>query len=265
MKTQLSLGSVVNHGVGGLEAGAIELIYAFLLDEFKQKYYSRISINQIGNDLEEFIIKESGVKIHINIRYPVYEDFETKSVQEKNLIRLEVVHTSLLRIADKYGKLEVSKLEKIKEKIIQNEFSFDFVSKICSYRENKNLIAKIIIHPEIDRFNYFLLIEENGELKCKINLYSGLTNLSYYSDLFSSVKWKSINELIIIGKAKEVEMRVIINKCEIIFENLTNYRKAPYFEMMRADISKIDKEIAYQDWLHSLPPAHAAIIRESSN
>lgn len=265
MKTELRLGSVVKHGVGGPEAGAIDLIYLFLLDEFKQDFYSRIGINQIGDDLEEFVLKEPGNRIHVNIRYPIYEDFEAKTVKERNLIRLDVVHTALLKVADQYKKLEIHKLEVIRKKIIKNNFSFDFICKIVNYKGKKGLISKIIVHPKIERFNYSLVIEEEGKEKCRIHLYSGLTDLYYFSNLFSIVKWRSINEIIITGKAKEVEMYIIINACKITFINLTAYNKAPYFEMMRADISQAEREIAHQDWLHSLPPAHAAIIRQSHN
>ena len=266
MKTQLRLNSVVLHGVcSGAESGAIDLIYGFLLTEFAQDIYSYISINQIGSDLKEFVMKEPGNKIHVNIRYPVHEDFETKIVVERNLIRLDVIHTALIRVANQYGKLEIQKLEEIKEKIINNNFSFDFICKAYPYKKNDNILAKIIVHPEIDRFNYFLLVEENQKVKCRIKLYCGLTNLFYYSDLFSIVKWKSTNELIITGKAKEVEISITVNECKITFTNLTKYQKSPSFEMMRADTSETDRQKAHQDWLHSIPLSHRALITNEPN
>lgn len=266
MKTQLRLNSLVLHGVGsGPESGAIDLIYGFLLTEFEQDTYKYITINQIGSDLKEFVMKEAGNKIHINIRYPTHKDFDTKSITEKNLIRLDVIHTALLRVANQYGKLEIQKLEGIKEKIISNNFSFDFVCKVYNYKKSQNLLTKIIVHPEIDKFNYYCLIEENEEVKCKVRIYRGLTNLYYYQDLFSDVKWKSEDEIVITGKAKQVEISVLINECTAAFKNLTQYEKAPYFEMMRGDITKSEREIAHLNWLHSLPPAHAALLRESHN
>ena len=266
MKTQLRLNSVVLHGVGsGPESGAIDLIYSFLFTEFEQDIYSYISINQIGNDLREFVKREPGNKIHVNIRYPAYADFEIKSVAEKNLIRLDVIHTALLRVASQYGKLEIQKLEGIKEKIINNNFSFDFVCKAYPNKKNDNLVAKIIVHPEIDRFNYILLIEENQKVKCKMSLYCGLTNLFYYADLFSIVKWKSMNELVITGKEKEVEICITVNECKITFTNLTKYKKPPFFEIMRADISEADRQKARQDWLHSIPPSLRALITNKIN
>ena len=82
------LGSIVAHGVGGLEAGAIDLIYAFMLHEFEQDFYS-VMVNQIGagTDPDEIIIKGPGNNIHINIRYPVLDDFENRTIAEKNQYR----------------------------------------------------------------------------------------------------------------------------------------------------------------------------------
>ena len=78
MKTQIRLNSVVPHGVSGPDAGAIELIYEALMIEYKQSAYRYISINQIGNDLDEVMIKE-GKNMHLNIRYPSPADFNLKT------------------------------------------------------------------------------------------------------------------------------------------------------------------------------------------
>jgi hypothetical protein len=145
MKTELRLGSVVAHGVGGAEAGSMDLIYLFLLSEFGQNVYHRIGINQIGNDLKEFVVKEPGNKIHVNIRYPAYEDFESKSMTDKNRIRLDIVHSALLKVADYDKKLDVEKLEEIKTVILKNDFSFDFTYKSCTNKRNPTLIGKVII------------------------------------------------------------------------------------------------------------------------
>lgn len=266
MKTQLRLNSTVPHGAGsGPESGGIDLIYSFLLTEFEQTRYKYICINQVGLDLKEFIMRESGNKIHVNIYYPSYEDFEIKTINEKNLIRLDIIHTALVRIAKLYGKLEIKKLETIKEKIIANKFDFDFVYKCYKYKGCENLTAKIIVHPEMDRFNYNCMVEKNNSLKCNIQIYSGLTNLYYYPDLFSYLKWKSENVIIITGKREEVELYIDIEKCTVIHKNLTNYSKPPYFEMMKADVSNIDREKVYKDWLHSLPPAQSALLGHIPN
>lgn len=266
MKTHIfRLNSIVPHGVGsGPESGAIDLIYTILLQEFGQDIYSYISVNQIGDDLEEFVMKK-GKDVHVNIRYPAYDDFESRSVTEKNRIRLEVVHTALLRIAEQDKKLDAAKLESIKNKIMDNDFSFDFVCKSYSNKKNDSLVAKMIIHPAMTKFDYYVLIEEKGNSKCKAKIYSGGTSVFYFPDLFSQGKWISDNEFIVTGKRKEVEIRILIDECKVEFKNMTRYAKPPYFEMMRADISAEEKEKAVQDWQHSLPPAAAVIIRQADN
>jgi hypothetical protein len=265
MKTNIfRLNSVVPHGVGGPESGAINLIYTTLLQELEQDVYGYIGVNQIGNDLDEFVMKQGKI-VHVNIRYPAYDDFESKTISEKNRIRLDVVHTALLRVAVQDKKLDIGKLEEIKSKILSNDFSFDFVCKSYLYNKRSSLIAKIIVHPQMEKFDYYVSIEDNLTVKCRKKIYSGLTNVVYYPELFSQGKWKGENEFIITGKRKEVEIKICVDECKIEFKNLTGYPKPPYFEMMRADISAEEKDKAYQDWQHSLPPAAAAIIRQADN
>lgn len=266
MKTQLRLNSVVPHGVGSSpESTAIDVIYYFLLREFEQNKYSAIFINQVGDDLNEFVMKEPNHKVFVNIRYPVFDDFEMKTVQEQNLIRLDVVHTSLLRVAEYDGKFDVNKLEAIKQKILNADFSFDFVCKEHRNKKNESLIAKIIVHPATDTFDYYCVIEENERLKCKIKIYAGRTEMYYYGALFSKVKWKSANEVTITGKEKQMEISIIVDDCSVTFKNLTPYKKAPFFEMMRSDITKSERANAHIDWMHSLPPEYAANLREAHN
>lgn len=265
MKTEVRLGSVVKHGVGGPEAGAIGLIYSNLLHEHGQDFYKRIGINQVGEDLNEFITKEPGNKIHVNIRYPVFEDFESKQLDEKNKIRLDVIHSSLRRIADYDKRLNVIQLELIREKILENNFSFKIMCKSFVSTVSKDLVAKIIVHPEMNKFDYYVLIENQGKVICDQWIYSGITDLIYFPELFSEARWKDAKELVLTGKRKEVEIKIMIDDCKTEYKNLSQYDRPPYFEMMRADISSEDKEKAYQDWKHSLSPAVAGIIRKADN
>jgi hypothetical protein len=265
MKTEVRLGSVVKHGVGGPEAGAINLIYSYLLHEHDQDYYKRIGINQIGEDLDEFVAKEAGDRIHVNIRYPVFEDFESKQIEEKNKIRLDVIHNSLRRISEYDRKLSITQLDLIKETILKNNFSFKMVCKSFVSTLSKDLVAKIIVHPEMNKFDYNVLIEKKGEVICDQWIYSGITDLVYFSELFSDAKWIDTKELVITGKRKEVEIKILIEGCKVEYKNLSPYDRPPYFEMMRADISSEEKDKAYQDWKHSLPPAVAGVIRRADN
>jgi hypothetical protein len=265
MKTQIRLNSVVSNGVGsGPESGAIDLIYYFLLQEFNQNAYSYISINQIGDDLNEIILKD-GKKIYINIRYPAYSDFDNKSMPEKNGIRLDVIHTALLRIAEYEKKLDIEKLDAIRNKIIENNFSFDFLCKEFINKKNKDLLIRVIVHPEMNEFNYYALVVKGNEVKHRIPIYTGLTVTSYFNSFFKTGKWGEDDVFVLSGKANEVETRISINTGRIEHVNLTRYEKPPLFEMMRAKISKEDRDKASKDWEHSLPPGFAAMIREADN
>ena len=264
MVTQLRLGSVVPHGVGGPEAGALDLIYLFLLMEHGLNAYKFIFINQIGDDLNEVIIKQ-GKEIYVNVQYPASNDFELKSDDDKNRIRLDVIHTGLLRIAAKEKKLDIQILERIKNKILENNFSFEFEYKRYINTKNKNLIAKLIIHPKKDSFQYYIQIEKQGKVKCKQPIYNGLTNTFYVDDLFKTGKWKNDTSLIITGAKKEVEIHLTVENCEVKYKNLTTYENPPRFQLFRTDITAEEKEKAKEDWHHSLPPAIAAIIRDANN
>ncbi|GGB25358.1 hypothetical protein [Puia dinghuensis] len=265
MTSVIRLGSVVEHGVGGPETGAINLIYTSMLNEFGQGCYRYIGINQIGEELNEFVMKEAAKTIYVNIRYPVYRDFESKSTGEKNRIRLDVIHAALVRIAEYDRKFDVQVLELIKEKILEKDFSFEFVCKSFVFKKKAGRIAKVVLQPEINKFNYYVVIEDAGKTIRRLLMYVGLTDTIYVSDLFSEGKWKSENEIVITGKLNEVEISVFVSEGEIRFKNLTSYAKPPYFEMMRADISEEDRAKAHQDWRHSLPPAVTAIIRKADN
>ncbi|HWK03409.1 MAG TPA: hypothetical protein VNS58_07240 [Puia sp.] len=265
MTSELRLGSVVAHGVGGPETGAINIIYSYLLSEFNQDHYRYIWINQVGEELNELILKAPNNKIHINIRYPVYEDFDSKSVDEKNRIRLDVIHTALLQLAKDDKKLDVQKLEAIRRKILDHNFSFEFICKSFVCQKQLSRVASVVVCPEITMFNYYVMIEEEGKIICRLWIYSGLTDIICFSDFFSQGKWKGDNELVITGKVKEVEISIIVNECKAEFKNLTPYPKPPQFEMMKSDISKEEMEHAHKEWMHSLPPAVASVIRKAHN
>lgn len=265
MRTDVRLNSVVPHGVGGPEAQALELIYIYLLREFGQNFYSRIGINQVGEDLNEFVVKESGNKIHINIRYPVYNDFDVKSIDEKNLIRLDVVHTSLMRIAEYDNRLEKGALAEIKNKILTHQFDFKFVYKTFINPRKKDLIARILIHPLMDRFEILIAIERAGSVNCETIIFKGISGFFYLNKYFFYGKWKNDKLLVISGKEKEVETHVLIDECTSKVINLTPYDQPPYFTLMKKEISDDQRKKSNDDWLHSLPPAVAAILRNTQN
>lgn len=182
----LRLGSVVPEGVGGPEAGSIDLIYSFLLQEYNCDFYQHIHINQIGDDLEEMIMKV-GKRIVTNIKYPA-KGFNSKTVSEKNMTRLDVVHTSLLRISEKGKKLDVNCLEKIRDRILLQNFEFELLYK--RYEDKKNqLVGKILIQPYQDKFCFYFSTEKNGEQISKLLIYEGKCTEYYIRDIFYTGIW----------------------------------------------------------------------------
>ncbi|RXK81423.1 hypothetical protein [Filimonas effusa] len=263
MKTNIvRLGSVVLNGVGGPEAGAMDMIYTYLLQEYEQDFYSYISINQIGDDLQEFVRKD-GKRVHINIRYPVVKSFEDRTPDELNLYRLEVMHEALMRIAQTDNKLSPEKLVLIKEKIIKQHFLFDFVYKSLVNKSLNTLMGAVVVRPLLDRFDFFITVTEDGTELCKVKFYSGHRTDYYMADLFSICKWNGLSEFIVSGKKKEMEVRVRFREGMIEFKNTSGFKSGPpFWEMMRIDA---DKETAWKNFVYSLPPAFAAIITNGPN
>jgi hypothetical protein len=261
----IRLGSVVKYGVGGHEASQLDIIYTWLLQEFEQDVYSHIGINQIGDDLDELIMKQPGNKIYINIRYPVQEDFDSKNAMEKNTIRLAVMHEALLRIAAHDGKLDVSKLEAIRDRVLIRHFSFDLVYKKVENKKSPGLTGNIIVHPQPDYFLISISIEEQGQVICSFPVFKGGPTYYYLDDLFFYLKWKEKDELIVYGKKKEVALHILVAEGKVDFVNLTTFEKPPFWEIMRADLPELDGKKAYENWLYSLPPAVASVVRGANN
>lgn len=124
------------------------------------------------------------------IRYPAYEDFETRSEKERNSIRVDIIHTALVRLAEKFQKLDISKLELIKNKILVNEFSFNFLYKTYVYPKRNNLVAKLFMKPYIDRFEFVLVVQDENKEKCKLLLYSGAPSSYYIQNFFQNGRWR---------------------------------------------------------------------------
>lgn len=265
MKTELlRLGSVVRNGVEGPGSGAINLIYTYLLQDVGLTKYTYIKINQIGDDLEEFVAIK-GKNVFINIRYPAVDDFDITSVRERNLIRLDIIHTALKRLMEKDSTFSMVQLEEIKSRILNRDFNFEITYRVHPNKKSRSsLVAKILVTPTEDKFDFYCLIEDSGKIKCKVLIYSGKPT-DYMADFFFYGKWQGDNEFTIWGKSEEVEIHVQVDSCEVRFVNLTKYGNPPAFEMMKADLSDIEKNKAYQDWLHSLPPGHSAMLNYEPN
>lgn len=257
----IRIGSVVPNGVGGPNAGALDLIYSTLLKEYRQDRYNYIGINQIGDDLDEFIMKTGKNDIHINIRYPATKNFASKSTSEQNRIRLDVVHNALSKIAIREGKLDIDKLNQIREKILAHNFNFQILYKEHENKMDKSVSIRIIINPGVKVFKIYTLVIKNGKEKCKFLIYSGKPTDFYFDDLFFYGKWKSGNEFVISGKRSEMGIHIFIDECKIEFVNsISNTSQAPLFELFKSDA---DKTKSLVDYINSLNPTIATILKYS--
>lgn len=258
------LNSVIPHGIGGAEAEAIAYIYAVLLHQAGQDHYA-ISIHQVDHELDEFIAKGPGNKIHINIRYPATLDFNDLSTEQKNQIRLDAIHQSMLRIAREYNEYDVSLLEKIRRTVLEKDFFFEFTIKHFRHPKNKDLLAKLVVKPLMYSFDYFAVLERNGVEISKVAFYSGFTNFFYLTSFFQKGKWRAENYLILTGREGIVETHILFDESKVEYVNLTPYPKPPLFELMKADLSKTERDVYKKYWMHGLPPPSAAVINEMGN
>lgn len=258
------LDSIVADGVGGPESGAISMIYAIALHETGQDHYS-IIVNQIGDTVDELILKSPGKKLHINIRYQPVIDFKNKPAQEKNIFRLEVIHQAMLRIQVEYNEYDRSKLEAIKQSILEKNFNFEYFIKKFSHPKNKKLVAYISVNPKMHSFDYSLVTTLDGIQTSKIPFYKGLTNTYYLPMFFQKAKWRGEDRIVLTGKGNIVETHVVLADKVVSYVNLTKYEKPPLFELMKAGISKQVKEKHSLNWRDSLDPKVAEILDQIDN
>ncbi len=254
--TNVQLGSLIPDGLGGARATSISIIYSFLLKEFKQTAYKQIWINQIGDDLEEKIIKKSKTEIFINIKYK-------PSKTSMSLDRLNLIHESLLRIAEYEHRIDPDSLHRIRQKILDNKFVFKFICKDYGFNTQGEK-AMLLVEPNEDTFRYFIKVESKN-LVVELLIYLGRPEILYVPGLFGKCIWKKQGKLVLKGSEKDMEMWIDYVNKKIEVTNLTKYINPPYFQMMRADISQEMREAALLDWKHSLPPHISALMDEQQN
>lgn len=248
----------MRHGVGSsAETAALELIYETLLQEHGQNKYRYISIIQIGHDSDELVLKIRNT-IYCKVKYPVYEDFDIKSESEKNLNRLEVIHTALLRIADHDRKLDKMKLEQIKAEILAKDFYFEIARPFVLKANDINMA--VIIIPRMTSFDFYLSAKKDGTEICRVLVYKALPSLDCYNYFFKNGKWKNANEFVIWGSEKHLKTHFFLDTSNVVYEESPTSGAAPLFEMMRSDITKAKRDKIYEEWKQSLPPDQRAAL-----
>ncbi|HVU57811.1 MAG TPA: hypothetical protein VHD83_22270 [Puia sp.] len=255
----LRLGSVVEYEFGP-NTGAISLIYSHLLKKYDVEIDKDILVNHIGAELQEQIVRH-GNQLGINIQWTLPSDFKLLGSHNKNLVFMEIINEALLRLAIESPQIDIIKIKAIRQEILDKGFSFDIVYKSFVNKNRGGQIAHVLIHPELEKFNYYLSIEEDKIERCRVMLYSGKTTAFYIPDLFFYGKWKGIKEFIVSGKRSEIEIHVCLDGCRVTFVNLSgDSAKAPLFELFK---SETDEKRSLQDYLYSLNPALSAIIIQS--
>jgi len=257
----LRLGSVIEYGFGP-NTGAISFIYSQLLEEYNVGLHENVLINHIGNDLQELIIKQ-GKQIGINIRYRLPNNFNELDADKKNSVFTDIIHAALVRLAKDKPQINIAKLEAIRQKVLDKKFSFYFLYKTHPNKQYENLVAKVIINPELNKFNFFVSLEDRGIEKCRLLVYVGKPTDFYISDLFFHGKWKGRSEFVLNGKRSEIVIHIFLDECKIKFVNTSgDDAKAPLFELFKSDA---DKEKTLKDYIASLNPAIAAVITHTPN
>lgn len=165
-----------------------------------------------------------------------------------------------MRIADHDKKLDKEKLNLIREHILKHDFDFLFTYKQVALKKSPDIKASVLVKPELKRFRIFVSVENNGSELFNIEIYQGAPSHVILEPLFSSIKWKGEDEIIVTGRNKEVEFRISLKERNVNIVNLTRYDISPTFQRFKADVTKEEKDQAYRDWLHSLPPWAAALI-----
>lgn len=258
--------SIDPYGVGNKENGLLDLLYSYFLNKYGLDYYPYLVVNQIHQEqgIEEFVDIQKN-EAFVSIVFNTAPSFETLDDLHKNKIRLDLIHAGLLRLSEKDERFSKSILEKIKREILDSNFTFDLPGEIRKNPKDESTIFRFVLRPHTKYFDHFFLIQRDGKDLCKMHVYRGKPYTSYFESFFSKVTWKPNNRIVIEGKEKQMKITFDFEKCKILFENLTQYPKPPLWEMSRADISEKENLTAYENWIHSLPPGYAAIIRNSEN
>jgi len=210
----LRLESSINSGISGQGSGLIEIIYSFLLPEYKINFFDTIHVNEIGNDLKESVL-EVGRNVYINLWWPTSGSFEFKNEEEKKLIRLRLVHQALRMLADEDGRINKNTLEEIRLRILKNNFRFEFVMEELPNKVIPDIEAKLVIVPESSLFDIYLDFYKKKERAYRLLIYQGIPVPIYLNDLFSSAGWKDAHHLIVSGSNSEVTIKVDFENCKI--------------------------------------------------
>ncbi|MFT3677208.1 MAG: hypothetical protein QM781_15030 [Chitinophagaceae bacterium] len=260
------LTSIDHAGVGNEENGLVDLLYSFLLWKNGLDYYKYILINQIGKDqqIKEVVQIKNG-RVHVNLIYTTEKNFDQLDDYRKNTIKVDIIHEGLQRLSKVDPRFSDELLNKIRGQIISKNFSVELESIGKNSPFDKEVSGKMVILPTPKYFDYYLLIKNGSKEICRQFIYRGAPTSDYFYAFFSRAKWKNNITFIVEGREKQMRLKLDVSNCKVTFENLTHYPNPPLWEIMKVGISEQESKSAYENWLHSLPPAVAAMIRDHEN
>ncbi|MFL9485564.1 hypothetical protein ACI6Q2_22475 [Chitinophagaceae bacterium LWZ2-11] len=212
----IRLGSTVNDGIGGISVLYINFIYSYFLKKEELDFYSFISIVQIVDDLEETVSKYEN-KVGIGLHFLTEGNWNEKGMNEKNNLRLNIIHTGLLQLAEKDNRFDRSKLEHIRSTIIDSNFIIDVPYSHFTNKLNKDLTGTLIVNADEYKYDFYFKISRNGVEKCRLfidsmaakDFYIG--NISFHFD----GEWISDNEFLLIKTDNGNEYKILANECEL--------------------------------------------------
>lgn len=252
------------NGIGNDGNAMLDLIYTYLIQEKGLGYYHHIKINQISAEGMNDIIFDRN-SVHINFVYNVSPDFASFSALKKNEIRLDIIHNALLALGQQDSRFESDILEEIRAEIIKKQFVIEI--EYFNHRLNKrnDIGVSLLVIPSPMYFDFFLVLQENFKQMFHAHVFRGKPSDYYIDMLFSKSQWKTDKEFVLSGSERQMQLTLILDGYQLKFENLTSFPKPPLWEMMKFHSQETEGIIAYENWIHSLPPAYAAMLRQAGN
>jgi|GEM_PF-1908861 len=235
---------------------AIGMIYTFLLRKNHVTSYDFINIIEVGNELNELISVDKR-EVHINIRYFIQGEYQSRSLEERNAIRLNSIHTAMLRLAEQDSRVDVDVLHLIRSEILEKNFLFYFEHKKWTRKLAPVMTASLLFCPKENKIDFFIILFSKGIEVCNKLVYSGRLGLDYLDTLFCHGKWSKENNFMLTGKSKEIEFIVFPEACKVAYVNHSNWPVPPTFDSLRSSISPAlpePKDEEYENWFYSLPP-----------
>ncbi|SIO05886.1 hypothetical protein SAMN04488055_2728 [Chitinophaga niabensis] len=245
-------------------AAAVTLMYTdiFLRDKVKGHSYIFIGHFPVERGPDE-VFPLWNKQIGVNVCCEIQDDIMLQDDTTIQKTIIEMIHTGLILLAEKKGKLDKAWLDSIKEEILQENFNFWIECRQFTSKKDRNWTAKVMANPKMKQFDVYLDIYYNSILRSRHLIYEGMGTRSIFGNLFSVGKWTAKHVFILSGKESDMEIHFNSADGSIKFVNISpNAPKSPLFDLFK--VNK-DKEEALKDYLGTLDPVVANVLSDHSN